>query len=157
MIQVLFVCLGNICRSPLAEGIFRHHVESRKPGVRFHIDSAGTGDWHVGSAPHEQSCRVALERGLDISRQRALQIQADDLRNFDWVVAMDSENHRNILALPGAEVNRARVIRLLEVLPEAASLDVPDPYFGGPEGFDQVYDLLDDACVRLLDHVLANS
>ena len=155
MPSVLFVCLGNICRSPLAEGLFRHHVERRGLGDRFVIDSAGTGNWHVGSLPHVESRRVARDRGLDISTQRARQIIPADLTTFDWVVAMDSTNHRDILSLPGAEGRSARVLRLLDVLASQVSKDVPDPYFGGPEGFDSVYDLLDEACAAFLDHVLA--
>jgi protein-tyrosine phosphatase len=153
MPSVLFVCLGNICRSPLAEGIFRHHVERRGLADRFVIDSAGTGDWHVGSPPHIESRRVARDRGLDISSQRARQIVPDDLKTFDWVVAMDTTNHRDILALPGAGGCPARVIRLLDIVSHA-SKDVPDPYFGGADGFDVVYDLLDEACAAFLDHVM---
>lgn len=153
MIRVLFVCLGNICRSPLGEGIFRHHVSGAGLEHQFEIDSAGTGDWHVGQQPHHGSQLVARQRGLDLSGQRARQILVADLASFDYVVAMDSQNHRDILALVPRQAPRARVVRMMEFAPHLGHLDVPDPYFGAQDGFETVYDMIDAACAGLLAHI----
>lgn len=155
MVRVLFVCLGNICRSPLGEGIFRHHAEQAGLSAHFEIDSAGTGDWHVGEPPHEGSQRVARARGLDISRQRARQLRPDDLATFDYVVAMDSQNLRDILALDPDGAWHHRAFRLLDVVPHRGLVDVPDPYFGEAEGFDRVYDLIEEAILALLVRIRA--
>lgn len=155
MIKVLFVCLGNICRSPLGEGIFRHKVAQSGLAPYFEIDSAGTGDWHVGSEPHHGSQRVARDRGLDISDQRARQIRIEDLAGYDYIVAMDSQNYADILALDPAGKATARIVRMMDFAPQRGTPDVPDPYFGGPEGFDLVYDLLDEACEVFLGRIVA--
>ena len=155
MIRVLFVCLGNICRSPLGEGIFRHHVELAGLGEYFDIDSAGTGNWHVGQPPHLESQRVARERGLDLSNQRARQLIPQDLLDFDYILAMDSQNHRDILSMETASQATARIVRMMEFVPASNLEDVPDPYFGGPEGFDYAYDLIDEAARHLLAQIAA--
>lgn len=153
MIKVLFVCLGNICRSPLGEGIFRHLVTQAGLESRFEIDSAGTGNWHVGKPPHHGSQRVAKERGLDISLQRARQLQIEDLDDYDYVVAMDSQNFTDIRDLDPLRKTRAQVVRMMDFAPARRMTDVPDPYFGGPEGFDHVYDLVEEASHGLLAHI----
>ncbi len=155
MIKVLFVCLGNICRSPLGEGIFRHRVTQAGLEAYFDIDSAGTGNWHVGSEPHHGSQRVASERGVDISGQRARQIRPEDLKAYDYVVAMDAQNLADIRSLDPAGEATARLVRMMEFAPHRGTPDVPDPYFGGPEGFDLVYDLVDEACAGLLEQIIA--
>lgn len=155
MIKVLFVCLGNICRSPLGEGIFRHLVTQAGLSDYFEIDSAGTGDWHIGSEPHADSQRVASERGVDISGQRARQIRPQDLATYDYVIAMDSKNLADIRGLDPASTATARIARMLEYAPHLDARDVPDPYFGGPEGFDVVYDMVEDACRGLLERIVA--
>lgn len=155
MIKVLFVCLGNICRSPLGEGIFRHQVTQAGLAPYFEIDSAGTGDWHVGSEPHHGSQRVACERGVDISQQRARQIKPEDLMTYDYVLAMDSQNLADIRALDPAGKATARIVRMMEFAPARGTVDVPDPYFGGPEGFDLVYDMVQEACQALLDQIVS--
>ncbi|HEY9899476.1 MAG TPA: low molecular weight protein-tyrosine-phosphatase [Pantanalinema sp.] len=155
MINVIFVCLGNICRSPLGEGIFRHLVTQAGLSERFEIDSAGTGNWHVGKPPHEGSLRVARDRGLDISLQRARQIQIEDLDDHDYVVAMDTRNFTDIRDLDPLRKTRAQVVRMMDFAPARGLSDVPDPYFGGPEGFDHVYDLVEEACKGLLAHIAA--
>ncbi|MBO9542293.1 low molecular weight phosphotyrosine protein phosphatase [bacterium] len=153
MIKVIFVCLGNICRSPLGEGIFRHLVADAGLADRFEIDSAGTGNWHVGKPPHHGSQRVAKERGLDISGQRARQIQIEDLDDYDYVVAMDSKNLTDIRDLDPLRKTSAQVVRMMDFAPARGLEDVPDPYFGGPEGFDHVYELVEEASRGLLEHI----
>ncbi len=153
--RVVFICSGNICRSPLAEGVFRAAVARRGVEASFEIDSCGTGGWHVGESPDRRSVAVARRHGVDISQQRARQLQASDFDDFDWLVAMDRSNERTILQRQKAGA-RARVVRVLDLDPGAAVPDVPDPYYGGPGGFDDVYDLLESACEHLLEHTLAH-
>jgi len=153
-IHVLFLCLGNICRSPLAEGVFRAEVERRGLGSRFHIDSAGTGSWHVGEPPDGRSVAVARTHGVDISGLRARQLAPMDYERFDWIVAMDGDNLR------AAQTRRpegasTRVVRFMDYVPGGHGGDVPDPYYGGPKGFQQVYDLLASGAGVLLDAMLA--
>lgn len=155
MIKVVFVCLGNICRSPLGEGILRHLVTQAGLSPYIEIDSAGTGNWHVGSEPHHGSQQVARERGLDISDQRARQIRPEDLKAFDYVVAMDSQNLADILSLDPAGEASARIVRMMDFAPHLGTPDVPDPYFGGQEGFDVVYDMVEEACRALLERIVS--
>lgn len=154
MIKVLFVCLGNICRSPLGEGVFRHLVTEQGLGDRFLIDSAGTGNWHIGAPPHADSQRVARERGMDISDQRARQITPLDLREFDYLIAMDTSNKEGILALDPNGRYAEKVKLMLEYHPTCGIQDVPDPYFGGPEGFYPVLDMIEEASRNLLAEIL---
>ncbi len=146
--NVLMVCLGNICRSPLAEGIFRHHLRMRGVEDAYRIDSCGTGGWHVGEPPHNGSISIANNHGIDISHQRSRQVQASELDTWDWIIAMDSSNHKNLLKL-GAKPDRTRL--LLSFIPPGESRNVPDPYYEG--GFDRVYDLVDQGCRHLLDFI----
>lgn len=155
MIKVLFVCLGNICRSPLGEGVFRHLVAEQGLEDRFLIDSAGTGNWHIGAPPHADSQRVARERGMDISDQRARQLTPLDLREFDYLIAMDSSNKEGILALDPNGRFADKVKLMLEYHPTSGLKDVPDPYFGGPEGFYPVLDMIEEACRNLLGEILS--
>ncbi len=150
--SVLFVCLGNICRSPLGEGIFRHLVEQRQLGSKFLIDSCGTGGYHIGSLPHEQSRRVALAHGIDLDGQRARKFSPSDFERFKTIIAMDRENQRDILRLRGAV--KQKIYCLREFDPRQDSLDVPDPYWGGPDGFDAVFDIIYRSCECLLDHLV---
>jgi protein-tyrosine phosphatase len=141
---VLFVCLGNICRSPTAEGVLRHLIAERGCGHDIEVDSAGTGAWHVGASPDERAADAARARGIALSGQ-ARQVTRRDFAEFDMLVAMDDENARELwrLAPPGT----AHKIRRL------ADVDVPDPYYGGARGFETVLDLVTDACARLLDEL----
>jgi protein-tyrosine phosphatase len=141
---VLFVCMGNICRSPTAEGVMRRLVEDA--GLDIEVDSAGTGGWHAGEPPDERATVAAQRRGVTLAGA-ARQVKESDFRRFDLLVAMDRGNLRDLLALAPDEESREKV-RLL--VPDA---DVPDPYYGGPDGFVHVYDLLDRACLGLLDHI----
>ena len=139
--SVLFVCTGNICRSPTAEAVLRHQAEAA--GIELHVESAGTGRWHIGCPPDERAQRHAKGRGYDLSRLRARQVEPFDFERFDLIVALDRGHLRELqrMAPPG----RRDRIRLL--LPER---DVPDPYYGGPEGFEHVLDLVEAACRDLL-------
>lgn len=146
--KVLFVCLGNICRSPTAEGVFRHKLRAAGLEERVQVDSAGTGDWHVGKAPDSRTRQAALRRGYDLSAQRARQVEAVDFQRFDLILAMDQSNLRNLQALRPAN---ARADLDLYLRRYALALDeVPDPYYGGEDGFEQVLDLIEQASDALL-------
>jgi len=152
LIKVLFVCLGNICRSPTAEGVFRHLVEQAGMDARIEVDSAGTGGYHVGDPPDGRAQAAARHRGIDIARQRARKVRRADFHDFDYILAMDRDNHENLAAIcPPDEVHRLRLF--LDFAPQAGRRDVPDPYYGGAGGFDKVLDLVEDASRGLLDHI----
>jgi len=151
--RILFVCLGNICRSPLAEAVFRDLVRRRGVEHRFEIDSAGTSAYHAGCAPDRRSAAEARRRGLEVTGA-ARQVTDGDLLAFDWVIAMDDENFRELDQLQASADGTARLHRLREWDPEADSLDVPDPYYGGPSGFETVHDIVERSCERLLDSLL---
>ncbi|HET6232132.1 MAG TPA: low molecular weight protein-tyrosine-phosphatase [Longimicrobiaceae bacterium] len=153
-VRVLFVCLGNICRSPLAEAVFRQQVERRGLSSRFQVDSAGTSGYHRGAAPDRRSAETARRRGVEVTG-RSRQLGEQDLRSFGWVIAMDAENLAEIEALRARTGGTARVHRLREWDPERSGLDVPDPYYGGPRGFDDVHDIVERSCAALLEHVVA--
>lgn len=148
--SVLFVCLGNICRSPLAEGVFRD-LAARK-GVAVRIDSAGTGDWHLGHPPDPRAQAVAAKNGIDICELRARLVTPDDFRTFDHIVAMDASNLANLEAMRPDDAT-AEVGRLLDYARQVDKPDVPDPYEGGPEGFDETYRLVEAGAKGLLDHI----
>jgi len=150
-VSVLFVCLGNICRSPLAESVFRQLVHEEKLEDRFAIDSAGTGAWHVGEPPDERSIAVARANGVTLEG-RARRVRPEDLQRFDVVVAMDRENLRD-LQLLAANGARARVHLLREFDPEGGGDEVPDPYFGGAKGFEDVYRMVRRSCEGLLQEL----
>ena len=144
--KVLMVCLGNICRSPLAEGILKNKVKQQK--LAWSVDSAGTGAYHVGQQPDPRSRAVAQKHGLDINMQRARQFTANDLEEFDFIFAMDRSNYRNILALAKTPKQKEKVHLILEFT-GATDHNVPDPYWDD-DGFEQVYQMLDKACNQLL-------
>lgn len=155
-VRVLFVCLGNICRSPAAEGAFRRIVDRAGLAGLVEIDSAGTGAWHVGQPPDRRTQASALRKGVDLSAQRARQVRRSDLLGdeaFDLVVAMDSSNFEHLREMAGAHaVGRLRLL-LRDYAPDAGRTDVPDPYHAGPgdtEGFDLVFDLVERGCEGLL-------
>ena len=148
-IAVLFVCLGNICRSPTAEGIFRRKVEDAGLSHSLLIDSCGTGHWHIGKPPDERAIRYAATQGLDLSGLRARQLSPEDYTRFDYVMAMDQRNLATINERAPERVT-AHIGLLLDADPQATVREVPDPYFGGEEGFRRVYALVDHACDCLL-------
>jgi len=148
--RVLFVCLGNICRSPAAEGVFLHLLAQQGLQERFVVDSAGTGGWHVGQ-PADRRMRAAAERrGIHLP-SRARQLNAEDLRRFDLILTMDASTTADVQALQQRSGGQARVELLVRYCRQRTAREVPDPYYGGPEGFEQVLDLLEDACQGLLD------
>lgn len=155
--SVLFVCLGNICRSPLAEGIFTHLVEQRGLSDRFHIDSCGTGGWHVGNPPDPRSVLVASKYGLDISHLRARQFDAaSDPHEYDWLIVMDRSNHADLIDM-GSPEHKVRLMRSYDLSVRDGERDVPDPYYGGDDGFDKVYEMLMRACEGMLDSITAQA
>ena len=144
MKRVLFVCTGNICRSPTAEGVLKEL--SRKAGVELHVESAGTHDYHVGQPPDRRALRHARERGYDLSAQRARQLRKRDFEEFDVIVAMD-RGHLEVLQAHCPPQHHTKLRMLVH------GRDVPDPYYGGPEGFEQVLDMVEAACLGLLHEI----
>jgi protein-tyrosine phosphatase len=151
--RLLFICLGNICRSPMAEGVFRRVAEEEGVIDRFEIDSAGLGNWHVGQAPDSRAQAAAGTRGVDISGQCARQVRRDDFSRFDLLLAMDRSNYADLTRLAPKEA-RAKVRHFLDFAPHVGTKDVPDPFFGGPEGFDHALDLIEEAAHGLLAELL---
>ncbi len=142
MKRILMVCLGNICRSPLAEGILQSKVDA---DVVF-VDSAGTAAYHVGELPDPRSIEVAKKYGIDLTTQRARKFTSKDFAKFDMIYAMDEHNYRNILALAKSKNEAKKVKMILNELTPQQNLSVPDPYYGGNDGFENVYQMLDEAC-----------
>lgn len=140
--KILMVCLGNICRSPLAEGI----LQSKLPKDQFIIDSAGTGSWHAGQLPDKRSIETAKKHGIDITNQRARQFKLTDFEDFDYIYAMDISNYKNILSLAPSEMAKSKVKLILNELFPNKNIEVPDPYYGGQDGFEEVFKMLDEAC-----------
>ena len=136
------VCLGNICRSPLAEGI----LASKLPKDIFFVDSAGTGNWHVGKQPDQRSIATAQKNGLDISNQRGRQFTSNDFDAFDYIFVMDNTNYDDVVSLSENDTQKNKVHLILDELFPDENVDVPDPYSGLQNGFDMVYEMLDEAC-----------
>lgn len=156
-IGVLFVCLGNICRSPLAKFIFNDMITQRGVADRFRVDSCGTGAWHVGKGADPRSVMVAAARGLDTAHVARQVFPSSDFAAFDYLIAMDGENRERLLSL-GAPAESVRLMRSFDPLcagKEGPAIWVPDPYYGGDDGFERVYDMLTRACEGLLDDALA--
>jgi protein-tyrosine phosphatase len=150
MVRVLFVCMGNICRSPLAQGVFEDVLRREGLEGEVSVDSAGTGAWHVGSPPDERALSAASVRGVDISSQRARRIKPEDCQNFDYVLTMDEENYR---AVAGLCRGSAVVRPFLDFATDFAETAVPDPYYGGPDGFEHVLDLVEEASKGLVEDI----
>ena len=151
-IKVLFVCMGNICRSPTAEGVFRHVVEQAGLTDAFHIDSAGTHDYHIGAEPDRRAQQTAANRGYDLSALRGRQVSRQDFEHFDLILAMDRDNLANLHRICGPE-QRSKVKLFLEYSRNFDDQEVPDPYYGGAQGFEHVLDLVEDAAKGLLDEL----
>ncbi|MDT8346741.1 MAG: low molecular weight protein-tyrosine-phosphatase [Flavobacteriaceae bacterium] len=150
--KILVVCLGNICRSPLAHGLLEKKLDPEK----FEIDSAGTGNYHVGSPPDHRSVKVADKNGLDISNQRARQFQQSDFDSFDLIYAMDESNYSDILQLARNEQDRSKVKLILDEVYPNEKLNVPDPYLGNESLFDEVYQMLDSVTEQLSQRLQAS-
>ncbi len=155
MVKILFVCMGNICRSPTAEGVFRYKIEQAGIENSVHIDSAGTIAYHVGNPPDQRAQEAALNRGIDLSSQRARRVNSEDFKKFDYVIAMDSENHYEleVICPPGYE---DRLHMFLKFAQNTNETDVPDPYYGGSRGFERVLDIIEDASEGLIQHLTSN-
>jgi len=144
--KILMVCLGNICRSPLAEGILTAMVNPDNVVV----DSAGTGNWHVGDKPDKRSIAVALKNGIDISRQRGKQFSTYDYEIYDHIFVMDAANYSDVIKLATSNTEKAKVSMILDEIFPGEAVDVPDPYYGGNTGFDNVYAMLHTACEKIV-------
>lgn len=154
MVKVLFVCLGNICRSPTAEGVFRKLVDARGLSAQVEIDSAGTGAWHAGESPDSRAQEEARKRGIDISGLRARAVRPNDFTTFDYIVAMDQDNYDDLRSMC-PESEQWRLHRHLSFAPGVSTRSVPDPYYGGVDGFRRVYDLVEQGARGLLDRIEA--
>lgn len=151
-VKVLFVCLGNICRSPTAHGVFQHLVSERGLSQQIDVDSAGTSDWHIGRSPDSRAQAAALQRGCDLSALSARQVSSADFYDFDYILAMDNQNLQDL-----EQVSPAGFSGYLELFLPYGNIgeprEVPDPYYGGEQGFDQVLDMVELASTGLLNHI----
>ena len=150
MTNILMVCLGNICRSPLAEGILR----SKLPSNTFYIDSAGTANYHVGDTPDNRSIEIARKNQIDITNQRGRQFIVSDFDRFDLIYVMDNSNYQNVIHLARNEKDAKKVNLILNELYSNENMDVPDPYYGGNYGFKNVFEMLDETCDRIANKLL---
>ena len=148
--KILMVCLGNICRSPLAQGILE--ARAREAGLNWEVDSAGTMHYHVNEPPHIQSQKTAQKNGIDISAQRCRQFLASDFDSFDRIYVMDNNNYRDVQKIGGDSWQEGKVERLLDVLYPSEKREVPDPYYGTEKDFDAVFLLIDQACRKIVDN-----
>lgn len=152
-IKVLFVCMGNICRSPTAEGVFNKLISDMKMNDRFHVDSAGTHAYHVGESPDSRAQQTARQRGINLSQIRARKVISSDYDEFDYILAMDTDNYHILLdACPDEHQHKVKLF--LEFAPHRGENDVPDPYYGGQNGFEHVFDLVEDASLGFYQTVL---
>lgn len=147
--KILMVCLGNICRSPLAEGIMAHKV--KQLGLNWQVDSAGTGAWHTGELPDHRSIATARKYSIDITGQRARQLKPHDLERFDLILAMDSSNYQDILHHAVSKKQEEKVHLIMNFVSPGRNQNVPDPYWND-DGFEQVFGMLDEACDRIIEH-----
>jgi protein-tyrosine phosphatase len=154
--RVLFVCTGNICRSPTAEGVFRRLVAERAADLEVEIDSAGTHDYHVGQPPDRRSVAAARRRGIDLTALRARMVEPQDFERFDLIVAMDEENLRELQRRASSH-QRQRLRLMMDYAPDAPRRVIPDPYYGDPRGFEEVLDLLEQAAQGLLKELLSTN
>jgi len=154
-VSVVFVCMGNICRSPTAEGVFRHVVKQRNMQDVISIDSAGTHAYHIGESPDSRSQATAKSRGVDLSAQRARKVEENDFERFDYVIAMDRSNYENLKQLATPE-QQEKLHLFMDFTNDWDNAEVPDPYYGGGDGFTNVFDMVQSASEGLLDHIIKN-
>lgn len=147
--KVLMVCLGNICRSPLAEGV----LQSKLPINKCIVDSAGTANYHVGTAPDKRSIVTAKKFGIDISQQKCRQLSKSDFETFDYIYVMDTSNYKNVIAIAPNEASKQKVKLILNEVDSTSNLEVPDPYYGEMEDFEHVFHLLDEACTLIASKI----
>ena len=154
-VSILFVCLGNICRSPLGEGVLAHRLEEEDLSNRVRVDSAGTGAWHQGEPPDPRSTEVAIRHGITL-RGRARRVSVEDFHEFDYILAMDRTNLEDLRHLESQGEGGALLTLFREFDPQQdGDLDVPDPYYGGPDGFDLMFDMVDRTCTAFVKHLLS--
>lgn len=149
-VKILMVCLGNICRSPLAEGI----LQSKLPKDQFIVDSAGTGNWHVGRQPDSRSIAIAKLKGLDISRQKGRQFSTKDFETNDYIFVMDNSNYKDVIQLAPNQQAKSKVSLILNDLFPDENVDVPDPYYGMEDGFSNIYGMLDEVCEIIAERLM---
>src|SRR5262245_49365972 len=150
MVKVLFVCMGNICRSPAAEGVFKSMIKKHQLEDQIYCESAGTSGHHVGDLPDSRMREHAERRGYRLDSQ-ARQFHPDDFVKFDLIVTMDPSNYRNVLRLDPSGLHKDKVIPMAKLCAQLDITEVPDPYYGGPEGFNEVLDIVEDGCLGLLE------
>jgi len=150
-VKILMVCLGNICRSPLAEGI----LQSKLPRDQFIVDSAGTGNWHVGKQPDSRSIAIAKLKSLDISKQKGRQFTTKDFESNDYIFVMDNSNYKDVIQLAPNQEAKSKVSLILNDLFPNENVDVPDPYYGMEDGFSNVYGMLDEVCEIIAEKLIA--
>ena len=152
--NVLFVCLGNICRSPIAEGIF--DKLQKEKNLNWRSDSAGTSGWHIDEKPDRRSIQIAIQNGVDLSKQRSRKLKSSDFKEFDYIIAMDKSNFNNILSIqPDESISKIKLLRTFDTIDTDA--DVPDPYYGGDEGFRNCFEMIERSCINLIDHIQKES
>lgn len=152
MTRILMVCLGNICRSPLAQGI----LESKLPSINYYLDSAGTASYHIGASPDKRSITVANKHGIEISHQTARQFKQSDFDNFDVIYAMDKSNFKDLKHLAKSEAHKAKIKLILDENIQSKLKDVPDPYYGDLKDFEAVFNLLDETCEHIVKQFTQN-
>lgn len=153
--RVLFVCLGNICRSPMAEGILRH--KANQYGLQLEIDSAGTGRWHAGENPDKRAIKISKERGIDISKLVARQITEEDFEKYDFILVADAQVYDGVADMAMNREQKLKIDYIMNLSHPELNMPVPDPYFGGVEGFEKVFDMLDKACEALIKTIQEKS
>ncbi|MBL1180460.1 MAG: low molecular weight phosphotyrosine protein phosphatase [Bacteroidetes bacterium] len=151
MIKVLMVCLGNICRSPMAHGILEE--KAKKRNKQLIVDSAGTANFHIGEMPDERAIKKMRNYNIDISKQKARQFHKNDFETFDYIFVMDTSNYENIIRMAKSEIHKQKVDLILNILYPQQNMSVPDPYYGGDSGFENVYQLLDAACEKFIEKI----
>lgn len=149
--KILMVCLGNICRSPLAEGILRSKLSED-----FVVDSAGTGSWHVGNSPDPRSIAIAKKNGINISNLQGRQFSKKDFAEFDYIYVMDNQNYRDVIEKAASDEEKKKVQLILDEIFPGERVDVPDPYYGLQDGFEKVYQMLDEACDSIAEKLTTN-
>lgn len=153
MTKILFVCLGNICRSPTAHGIFQKMIDEAGLQEKFQVDSCGTGSWHIGHHPDERMQKAALKKGYDLSTLTARKLALKDFKQFDYILAMDTRNLADIIKL-APDQYKGRIQLFLDYADDKNLLEVPDPYYGGEQGFEHVVNLIESGCEGLFDKVV---